>query len=248
LKVLALDIETTPNLAHVWTLWNIHNVSLPQLQESSELLCFSAKWIGSEDVKFYSQWEHGRRAMVVAAHALLDEADAVLHYNGKRFDIPYLNGEFVLADLLPPSPYANIDLFQTVKRRFKFPSMKLDYVAQALGMEGKVQHMGHELWVRVMAGDEEARALMREYNERDTVMLEELYQRLLPWIPNHPNVTLYDDTSPGGCDKCGSTRLTPRESSFTALSKFDRYQCLKCGSWMRKVARSTGSDVRSVTW
>lgn len=248
MRILALDIESTPSLAHVWSLWNINNISLAQLQESSELLCFSAKWLGDEDVKFYSKWEHGSRAMVVAAHSLLDDADAVLHYNGKRFDIPYLNGEFVKADLLPPAPYAQIDLFQTVKRRFKFPSMKLDYVAQILGMEGKVQHMGHELWVKVMAGDDEARELMKEYNIRDTVMLEELYEKLLPWIPNHPNVNLYSDAPFDACDKCGSTRLIPRESSYTALSKFDRYQCLKCGSWMRKVARSSGSDLRSAIW
>jgi hypothetical protein len=108
--------------------------------------------------------------------------------------------------------------------------------------------MGHELWVKVMAGDEEAQALMQEYNERDTVMLEEIYEKLLPWIPNHPNISLYDDNSPGGCDKCGSTRLQRRDASYTALSKFDRYQCLKCGGWMRKVTRAGGSDLRSAVW
>jgi DNA polymerase elongation subunit (family B) len=248
LKTLAIDIETTPNLAHVWQLWNINNVSLSQLQESSELLCFSAKWLGDDEVKFYSKWDDGQRSMVVAAHSLLDDADAVLHYNGKRFDIPYLNGEFVKMDLKPPAPYAQIDLYQTVKRRFKFPSNKLDYVAQVLGFEGKVQHMGHELWVQVMAGEAEAQDLMREYNIRDTIMLEEIYEKLLPWIPNHPNISLYDDNSPGGCDKCGSTRLQRRDASYTALSKFDRYQCLKCGGWMRKVTRAGGSDLRSAVW
>jgi DNA polymerase elongation subunit (family B) len=247
LKILALDIETTPNLAHVWQLWNINNVSLTQLQASSELLCFSAKWIGSSTVKFYSEWEHGKQAMVQTAHELLDEADVALHYNGKRFDIPYLNKEFVTAGLTPPSPYQQIDLYQTVKRRFKFPSNKLDYVAQALGLEGKVSHTGHELWVKVMAGDEDARALMREYNERDTVLLEELYEKLLPWIPSHPNVALHAGKELC-CTSCGSSKLQPRESSYTALSKFDQFQCLKCGSWMRNVTRAAGTTMRGLTW
>jgi len=34
MQILLLDIETAPNTAHVWGLWN-QNVSLNQLMESS---------------------------------------------------------------------------------------------------------------------------------------------------------------------------------------------------------------------
>ena len=236
LKTLVIDIETSPNLAHVWQLWNINNVSLSQLQESSTMLCFAAKWLRAEDTMFFSQWSHTHSEMVNAAHKLLGEADAVMDYNGTTFDIPYLNKEFLLEGLNPPAPYAHIDLYKTIKKRFRFPSNKLDYVSRAMGFSGKVSHEGHDLWVKVLAGDTDAQDRMEEYNKQDVVLLEQMYWQLRPWIPNHPNVALID--SQGICTTCGSDMVVEREAAYTAMSKFKELQCVKCGSWMRETARS----------
>ena len=43
MKTLTLDIETAPQVAHVWGLWQ-QNVGLPQLLESGYVMCFAAKW------------------------------------------------------------------------------------------------------------------------------------------------------------------------------------------------------------
>lgn len=242
-----LDIETSPNLAHVWGLWN-ENVGITQLREASEVLCFSSKWLNDPAISFYSVWDQGHDEMVREAHRLLEEADAVVHYNGKSFDIPHLNREILLAGLGPPAPYAQIDLYTTVKKRFKFPSNKLDYVSQALGLGAKVHHEGHELWVKVMTGDREAQGRMRAYNEQDVLLTEKLYHRLLPWIPSHPNVALIDGIV--ACTTCGANprHFVERETADTPTSKFARYQCLKCGSWQRETSRVEGSKMRSVSW
>lgn len=248
IRTLAVDIETSPSLAHVWQLWNINNISLAQLQESSTLMCFSAKWFEDDEVLFYSEWQHGHAEMVRKAHELLTEADVVAHYNGKRFDVPYLNKEFILAGYSPPAPYMQVDLYQAVKRRFKFPSNKLDYVSKALGLGGKVSHEGHELWVKVLAGDADARSRMQEYNEQDTILVEQLYNKILPWIPSHPNHALIDgeDGFEFACTKCKSKKLARRSDAYTAQSSYPRYQCLKCGNWLRGTKRINGTTVREV--
>lgn len=246
MRTLCLDIETSPNTAQVWQLWNVNSISLAQLQESSELLCFSAKWLGEDEIFFYSDWEHGKTQMVAKAHWLLDNADAVLSYNGKAFDIPYLNKEFLLAGLSPPSPCQQIDLYTTVKKRFKFPSYKLDYVSRVMGFEGKVAHEGHALWVKVLSGDKDAMARMEAYNKQDVILLEQMYEKLRAWIPGHPNVHLMDGV--GWCTTCGSHDVVERESSYTAMSRFQNYQCLACGTWIREAKRSGGSDWRGVAW
>ncbi len=53
MKILLLDIESSPNTAHVWGLWQ-QNVSINQLMESSYVLCYAAKWLGQKDVLFDS--------------------------------------------------------------------------------------------------------------------------------------------------------------------------------------------------
>ena len=201
MKTLLLDLESAPNTAHVWGLFNT-NVSTKQLMESSYVLCWAAKWLGSDKVIFSSVQKTDPKEMLGKIHALLDEADAVIHYNGTKFDIPTLNKEFLIHGLNPPSPYKQIDLLRVVRQQFRFPSNKLDYVSQRLGLGEKTEHAGHKLWIECMANVPAAWRKMKEYNMNDVVLLEKLYQRLLPWIKNHPNHSVFSGKRV--CTKCSS--------------------------------------------
>lgn len=206
------------------------------------MLCFSAKWLGERPVFFYSVHTDGREKMVQAAHTLLDEAEVIMHYNGKRFDVPHLNREFLQAGLKPPSPYAQIDLWAVVKRRFRFTSSKLEHVSTALGLKGKVKHSGFELWKKCLADDETAWRQMEKYNRQDVRLLEELYQILQPWIPNHPSRALHDGIS--GCPTCGANSMQRRGYAYTKVSKFQRWNCTACGAWFRSSRRMEGMSIQ----
>lgn len=244
MRTLLLDIETTPIEADVWGLWN-QNVGLNQIRQPTHLLSFAAGWQGApkRDIQFWAV-DGDKRAAVNAAHALLDEADAVCTWNGRRFDIPHLNREFLEAGLKPPAPYRQIDLCEVVKRQFRFPSNKLQYVSTALGLSGKAQHEGHGLWVACMAGDMAAWRRMERYNKQDVWLLEGLYRRLQPWIPGHPSHAAL--TGAETCPKCGSLRLQRRGSAITAQSSYQRYQCQDCGGWSRGTKREFGVSIREV--
>lgn len=243
MRILTLDLETSPNVAHVWGLWQ-QNVSLNQLMESTEVISWAGKWYGDKRVEFRSTFHDGKEAMIERAHAVLDEADAVIGFNHRSFDMKHLRREFVEAGLQPPSPWKDIDLLDVVKRNFRFPSNKLQYVSTRLGLPGKVQHSGHDLWVRCMAQDEKAWAMMRRYNRQDVVLTEQLYERLLPWIHNHPSVAL--DNGVEGCNRCGGTNLQRRGFDTTQLGKFQRYQCQDCGGWLRSGKRVDSVDARGI--
>lgn len=242
MRVLLLDIETSPNLAHVWGLWN-NNVSLNQLQASTEMLCFAAKFLGDKGTIFASTHKDGREAMVETAWGLLDMADVVMHYNGRRFDVPHLNREFAEAGMPPPSPFKQIDLLLAVRKNFRFPSNKLQYVSTALGLEGKAKHEGHDLWVKCMAGDAAAWKRMERYNRQDVLLLEQLYEKLLPWVPSLPNRHLYGDS---GCPACGSPDVYGNGYAYTGVSKFRQFRCGGCGSFFRQTARVSGVKLTQV--
>ena len=197
--------------------------------ESSKTLCYAAKWLGEEDIYFDSVHQSKPKTMLKGIHALLESADAVIHYNGTKFDIPTLNKEFLLNKLLPPSPYKQIDLLRVVRSNFRFPSNKLDYVSQRLGLGKKHEHEGHALWVKCMNGDKDAWNRMADYNIQDVVLLEDLYNTLLPWIKNHPNQNTYNDAM--GCPTCGKQSLQKRGTAISATGTYQRYQCKSCGSW-----------------
>lgn len=232
MKILLLDIETAPNVAYVWGLFK-ENIPLQRLVDSGYVLCWAAKWYGEDNVMFDSVYQSRPKKMLQRIHKLLEEADAVVHYNGTRFDIPTLNKEFLLNRMTPPSAYRHIDLLTTARGRFRFVSNKLDYVAQALGVGKKHKHQGFELWIKCMNRDSDAWKEMEEYNKQDVVLLESVYDIFRPWIRNHPNVALYNGNGDNSCPSCGSDHVVRRGFSYTTTGRYQRYRCGTCGHWSR---------------
>jgi len=231
MKILLFDLETSPNLAYVWGLWQ-QNVGINQIESSTEVLCFGAQWLGQKKVHFASVHHDGKQVMLEKLHALMDEADVLVGWNSKKFDHKHINREFVTNRLSPPSPTKDLDLMLVVKQNFNFPSNKLDYVAQTLGVGAKVTHTGFDLWRRCMQDDRKAWAMMKRYQIQDVALLEDLYYILQPWMGSkHPNRPLYDHKE--GCTVCGSANVQKRGSYKTQAAIYQRFCCMDCGSWMR---------------
>lgn len=245
MRILLLDIETAPNIAHVWGLWN-QNVSINQIQASGYVMCWGAKWYGDKEIHFDSVFQSTPKRMLRRIHKLIDQADVVVSYNGERFDLPTLNKEFVIHGFPPPSPYKQVDLLKVARKQFRFPSNKLDYVARALGLGEKIRHAGHELWVRCMAKDPEAWKQMEAYNRQDVALLEPVYERLRPWIKNHPNHGIYDEPGIPVCPNCGSGHLQRRGFARTQANKYARYQCQDCGTWSRGPVSELAKEDRQI--
>ena len=246
MKILMLDIETAPNLAYVWGLWD-QNVGINQIVNSGYVLCWSAKWLDEEQVMFDSIHKSGEERMLKKIHELLHKADVVVTHNGVKFDLPTLNKEFILKGFDPPSPYKQVDTLMTCRRMFRFESNKLDYVAQQMGLGNKVKHSGFELWVNCMKGDPAAWQEMETYNRQDVVLLESLYKKILPWIPNHPNKATHNGQD--CCPNCGSENYQRRGRAVTRAMSYKRYQCRDCGHWFKSTehTKHAGSAFRQIT-
>lgn len=229
MKILLLDIETSLNKCWTFSLFKAY-IPPKQIIEPQRVLCWAAKWLG-DDTVFYRNWNH--KDHITKIHELLDKADAVIHFNGKAFDVKHLNREFLLNEMEPPSPFSDIDLLQTVRKRFKFPSNKLEWVTVELGYEGKIQNRGVQLWIDCQEGKRAAWQEMKEYNIRDITELEPIYFRLLPWIQSHPNYGHWVevcDQDDRVCSKCGSTNIRKNGLERRTLVPYQRYRCKDCGS------------------
>lgn len=235
-----MDIETSPHILYGFGLFK-QNFGINQIEEPTRMICFAAKWADKREVLFFSEYHDGREAMVQAAWDLLNEADAVITYNGDGFDIPHMNREFLESGLTPPAPYASIDLLKTVRKQFRNASNKLDWIVQHLGIGRKTPHSGFKLWLDCLRGDPAAWALMKRYNMQDVRVTEKLYLRILPWITQHPNVGLREGHT-SGCPNCGSFKATKEGLAYTAQSAFQRYRCKDCGKYRRGTSRVLGAS------
>ena len=237
-KILLFDIETAPLLVHNWSLWQSYT-NLNQVMEDWFMLSWAAKWLDEDEVKSDNIFAHRERfkedpqddlVIVESLYKLIDEADIIVGHNVRKFDDKKSRARFLKHGMQMPSPYRKVDTLEIAKREFALASNKLDWLATYLGYENKVQHEGHELWVKCMKGDKEAWKTMMEYNEYDTVLLEKVYRHIRGWSTNHPNVATYYNDFVARCTNCGSTDLeVTGDDVHSNLGKYAAVRCGECG-------------------
>lgn len=225
-KVLVLDIETRPAQAYVWRAYD-ENVGVDQIIDGGGTICVGAKWLGEKETFLFSDWEHGHDGMLLLIHEMMSYADAIVTYNGDKFDLPKLQGEFLLNGLGPTPPATSIDVVKHVRKLGYFMN-RLAYIGPLLGVGAKMEHEGFPLWTKVMAGDEKAQKRMAKYCVQDVVLLEKLYLRVRPFIRNHPHL---GKVGAHECGACGGTHVQSRGTRRTRAFKIQRLQCQDCGSW-----------------
>tara|TARA_Y100000310_G_scaffold74348_1_gene70478 strand:+ start:13013 stop:14038 length:1026 start_codon:yes stop_codon:yes gene_type:complete len=240
-KVLVLDIETSPNAFWGWGMFN-QNYSLAMVKDEWFILSYAAKWLGDPEHKVMYNDMRGvvhtqdDKFLLEELWNLLNEADIVLTQNGVKFDTKKINARLILNGFPPPSSYKQIDTLLIAKRNFGFLSNKLEYMTDKLNVEfKKLKHQnyaGFELWRGMMNDEHQAWQECKEYNEHDVFSLEELYIKLAAWDAKHPNFSLYFDEPEQQC-RCGSTDFKEDGYAYTAVSKFQRYRCNKCGAESR---------------
>lgn len=241
-RILFLDIENAPIQASVWSLWNNY-LSIDHITADWYVLCYAAKWLGDDDIlydvlpryreDFKADMENDYNVLL-SVRELLDEADIVVAHNGKKFDIPKLNARFLIHGIPPPSPFRIVDTLRTAKRTMALTSNKLDYLARVLKIGAKIKNDGIELWHGCRKGDKKSWDAMIEYNIHDVELLEKVYNKLLPWIEDHPNVGLFADEVERACPKCGSKHLQSRGYYTTNVGKYRRFVCNDCGGWTKE--------------
>jgi DNA polymerase III epsilon subunit-like protein len=235
-KILLFDLETAPLRVFTFGLFD-QNIGLNQIDQDWFLLAFSAKWLGNPAIYYADQskepdLKNDKRLLGMLWH-LLNEADVVITQNGRSFDEKVANARFIIAGLPPIKKFKHIDTKILAKRRFRFTSNKLEYLAKALDVPvKKLAHKkfpGFELWAEVMKGNQEAWAEMKSYCMADTLSLEGVYERLAPWGIG-VNLNAYHSENEYRC-QCGSIEFEKKDFERTPTGKHLRLICKKCNAW-----------------
>jgi len=250
-KILIYDIETAPSMSYHWRRWK-ENIGQSQVIREGYMLCWSAKWLGDDNVAFDSiQQNPGKdheddSKILMSLVEMMKEADIIVAHNNKRFDLPTVQAYMVRQGMEPLPPMKVVDTLLIAKKNFRFPSNSLDALGQYLGCGQKLQHTGFDLWKRCMANDSEAWDTMTSYNIQDVNLLEEVYMKLRPWDKQHPNLSLYYPNGVMRCPCCASKNIEMTDKlAYTSVSAFETYQCQDCGKYSRTRANLKTKEQRA---
>ena len=239
-KIVTLDIETSPIVAYVWSLFKV-NIGLNQIVREWSIMSYCIKALGKKGVTYVdtSKMADPRddSELLVQLHADLSDVDIVVTQNGKAFDMKKINARFIAAGMLPLPPIKVIDTMLAAKEVAKFTSNRLEWLSKHLTDTPKYAHSefpGMELWTECLNGNPKAWRVMKKYNCIDVPATEKLYLRLRPYMIGHPNVAAYYDDEHVRCPRCASVNMRPLEKkALTQTGEYTRYQCADCGGFAR---------------
>lgn len=239
-RIKTLDVETSPIVAYVWSLWKV-TIGLNQIVKEWSILSYCVKDFGSKRVRYEdtSKMADPRddSELLVKLHAELSDCDIVIAQNGKRFDLKKINARFIMVGLPPVAPLKIIDTMLHAKEVAAFTSNKLEWLSKHLTDVPKYAHSefpGMELWTECLKGNPKAWRVMKKYNCIDVPATEELYLKLRPYMIGHPNVAAYYDDEHIRCPRCASVNLEPQAvPALTQTGSYTRYLCRDCGGFAR---------------
>lgn len=209
--------------------------------EFGYVLAIGYKFVGEPDNKTvvlsidqFPRYEKDRtddRPILKAFEPVYKSADAILHFNGIRYDEPFVNTRRLVHGMDPLPRKPRIDLLYTAKSTLRIRSKSLDRVAKLLQTKNQKSPVTGRHWVRAMSGYKESLQYISRHCRADVLVLEEVYLRLRGRVYNHPRVS----TDIAACRFCGG-RVIRRGYALTALKNRPvRVQCVSCRSWDQRV-------------
>ena len=242
MKRLIADIENSPNLGYFFQLGYKETIHYNQLLKERAIICICAKYEGEKKLYRFIWKKNWNDERVLSGFAKLGKAsDELVFHNGDKFDLPMMRARAIRYGIDFSFPIVAHDTLKIARSQFKFNSNRLDYLAQYLGVGGKISTGGFELWQEVCTNNEIRRGLglptvpqkqinnalkkMVRYCDNDVIILEKVWNKLKPYAKHKSSVAETRVRCPECNGICAKQRTRVKASGHkTAVMK-----CNKCG-------------------
>lgn len=234
-RILYYDIETTP--IRVWTFRiGEQHVNHKQIVNGDkiDIICITYCWDTGPAKSFDWGYEEQNSAQMIAEFdELVSDADITIGQNSDSFDVKHINTQRLLHNLPPFPDWADQtdDTLKQLRRFFKFPCNKLDYISSVLGYGGKVK-MEMQDWIDIVEKNDNGLKSfnkMVRYGKKDVKDTRSVFHRIKPYIKPKMNMAAFY----GGprCTNCGSKDIEKRAIKLTGSVKRQYFHCNAHGGY-----------------
>lgn len=229
-KRIFFDIETSYCEGWFWNPAYNTNISYDQVLKQSAIICICYKVEGSPKIHHLT-WDKGDdKEMMGRFYEIINDADEVVAHNGDRFDIKWIRTRFLMAGFSSMPEIKSIDTLKISRSKFKFPSNRLDAIGKYLGIGGKIETGGIELWHDVIQrNSKKAMSKMVEYCKRDVELLEKVFLKLEGYSKPKTHIGRFMAGDKCDCQYCGSERTVFSRQRVSAAGVVSiAMQCKEC--------------------
>lgn len=247
-RILALDVEMSFNVSYHYDQWKV-NIPWTHIKQRQFMISAAWQWIGSDNIytacvlddKARFEKDHTDDYHVIKSlKDEIDQADAVIAYNGRRFDIKEINTGLDRHRLGPLHEFVLLDPIQIAKSKFRFKGgnslANLCNLFELPVQKGKVEL---EDWIGATEGNKESIKKVVEYNITDIPTMVMVWERIKPFAPSKLNMNHFVDADV--CSHCGSPdlKLHMKKKATRATIRY-QYRCQDCHGFT-----TTGKTIRT---
>lgn len=244
MKILIGDIELSRAVYQAYPSNKPQYLRRENMIHPQFMFSFAYNWYGEKEIyvpsildnkELFKKDFRDDSALVTQAHELLSSADVFVGHNSDGFDLKHINYKAHLLGL-SPIEIAKVDTLKQARKFFKAPSNSLDNLLKDLGHAGKREKPTEAEWFKATLGDEKVIRKIVKYNAFDVEGQIFLYEKIRPWMTNHPNYNLFIRDEYGNeigvCRKCGSPDLVKDKRRRLASGSMRYvYKCNSCGGF-----------------
>lgn len=228
-KILYYDIETTPMRAWTFRLGDQH-IQHTQIVDGDkiDIICITYCW--DKGPAYALDWDYKKQdssKMIEAFDGIVSQADIVIGQNSDSFDAKHINTQRLMHGLPPFPDWADLtdDTLKQMRRFFKFPSNKLDYISKTFGFGGKVK-MEMQDWIDIVEQNENGLTSfnrMIRYGKKDVIDTRKVLHKIKPHIKPRLNMAaFYGDVR---CTNCGSHDIKKSRVKLSGSVKKQHFYC-----------------------
>ncbi len=238
-KRLFFDIETSPNIGLFWSAGYKQRIDYNNIIKERAIICICYRW-ENEKTTHSLQWDSKQndKSMLRQFIKVANHANELIGHNGDRFDLKWIRTRSLFHGIEMFPDYTTIDTLKIAKNKFRFNSNRLDYIAQYLGLQGKLE-TEFDLWKDIVLKNcPKSMKKMVKYCKHDVEILEKVYHQLKKHTYTKTHYGVFFNESRETCKECGCEDLTIQRTRVTSAgTRFNIYKCDECGAINQKVER-----------
>lgn len=108
--------------------------------------------------------------------------DVLITFNGNYFDLPFIRTRTLIHgfNFIPYGYIKSIDIYKTMRNRFKIHRNSLRNSCKVFGIEGKTE-LDFYTWIKAIAGDRKALMKIDEHCRGDVDITEQLFDKVIEY-------------------------------------------------------------------
>lgn len=230
-RILFYDIETKPIAAYIWSLGKqvVRHGQLIKGLDQYDIICITYCWNDNKPAKSLD-WNYKKqnsKQMISEFDKLIKMADITIGKNSDSFDVKHINAQRFLHGLKPIPDWIRYtdDLQKQLKKYFKFPSQRLDYVSSMLGYGGKIK-MEFDDWINIVEKNKhgfKSFKKMIQYGKKDVEDTRAIWNKVSKYIEPKFNFSTYSNVL--CCKTCGSKNIVQNGKRISGGCRYQTYLC-----------------------